>query len=219
MKKKPTVPPPGTTVPMFVSPDRTEFDDLAGIRKELEVALAPGIEILRPIGRGGMGAVFLARDVALKRQVVVKVLSPDRAEDATAVQRFAREAESAAAVSHPNVVGVHQVGVLPKSGTSYFVMQFVDGPSLDQASPMGSKMLQARCRRIIGEVASALAAAHSRGLVHRDIKPGNVILEGPTERAIVVDFGISAAAAPEPSTRLTATGTSIGTPEYMSPEQ
>lgn len=216
---KPKVPPPGTTVPIFVSPDRTEFDDLAGIRRELEDALSPGIEIIRPLGRGGMGAVFLARDLALKRQVVVKVLSPDKAQDATAVQRFAREAESAAAVSHPNVVGVFQVGVLPKSGTSYFVMQFVDGPSLDQACPMGTKVLQARCRRIIGEVASALGAAHARGLVHRDIKPGNVILEGPTERAIVVDFGISAAAAPEPSTRLTETGTSIGTPEYMSPEQ
>jgi serine/threonine protein kinase len=182
---------------VYLSPDRHDFEDLKGVRKELEQALAPGIEILRPLGRGGMGAVFLARDRALKRQVVIKVLSPEMARDKTAAQRFAREAEAAASVWDPNVVGLLQVGQLPRSGTSYFVMQYVSGPTLAQACPIGIKMLQARCRRIVGEIASGLAAAHARGLVHRDIKPSNVILEGPTERAVVLDFGISAAAGPE----------------------
>ena len=196
--------------------------DLVGVRVELEQALAPGIQVLSLLGRGGMGAVFLGRDPVLKRQVVVKVLDPALAHDATARRRFAREAESAAAVSHPNVVNIFLVGELPRSGTSYFVMQFVTGPTLAEACPLGTKIPQARCRRFIGEIASALAAAHARGLIHRDIKPSNVMLEGATERAVVLDFGISAALTPRQSSggeRLTVEGTSVGTPEYLSPEQ
>ena len=195
--------------------------DVLALQHELEAALAPGIQSLRLLGRGGMGVVFIGRDPALKRDVVVKALAPERAHDPVALQRFAREAESAAAVAHPNIVSVFRVGALPQSGTSYFVMQFVDGPTLGEACPVGIKVPQAWCRRVVGEIASALAAAHARGLIHRDIKPSNIMLERVGERAIVVDFGISAAgvSATEPRERLTEQGISIGTPEYMSPEQ
>jgi hypothetical protein len=206
---------PASTSPV---PD-AELDHLI---EELRQSLAPSLQLLRLLGEGGMGLVFLARDPALKRNVVVKVLSPVLAQDSLARRRFEREAESAAAVSHPNVIGVHQVGELARSGTSYFVMQYVDGTTLVEEFPEGTRVQEPRARTIVGEVASALAAAHARGLVHRDIKPSNIMIERQTGRAIVLDFGISAVVRTESqlrSTKLTEEGTSIGTPQYMSPEQ
>ena len=196
---------------------------LEALTAELAEALTPKLQLLRPLGQGGMGTVFLARDPALKRLVVVKVLSPDLAHDDLACRRFEREAESAAAVAHPNVVGVFQVGRLPRSGCSYFVMQYVEGQTLADAFPLGTVVPVPRARRIVGEVAAALAAAHARGLVHRDIKPANIMLERDSDRVVVLDFGISAAISPErlagAGTKLTQVGASIGTPQYMSPEQ
>ena len=193
------------------------------LEEQLRAALSPSFLLVRKLGEGGMGAVFLARDPALKRNVVVKVLSPALAIDESARRRFEREAESAAAVAHPNVVSIFQVGELPRSGTSYFVMQYVEGQTLEAACPLGAPVPVARAKRIVGEIASALAAAHARGLVHRDIKPANVMLEVDTDRVVVLDFGISAAVSPERQaqggTKLTQQGTSIGTPQYMSPEQ
>ena len=197
--------------------------ELGALSAELREALAPGLMLVRPLGQGGMGTVFLARDPALKRNVVVKVLSPALAVDEHARRRFEREAEAAAAVAHPHVVSVFQVGELPRSGTSYFVMQYVEGHTLEAACPPGTPVPAARARRIVGEIASALAAAHSRGVVHRDIKPANVMLEAESDRVIVLDFGISAAVSPErqaqSGTKLTQQGVSVGTPQYMSPEQ
>jgi len=205
------------------APQQADAAALEALTAELAEALTPKLQLLRPLGQGGMGAVFLARDPALKRLVVVKVLSPELAHDEHARRRFEREAESAAAVAHPNVVGVFQVGRLPRSGTSYFVMQYVDGQTLADAFPIGTVVPVQRARRIVGEVAAALAAAHARGLVHRDIKPANVMLERDSGRVVVLDFGISAAISPErrasAGTKLTQMGTSIGTPQYMSPEQ
>ncbi|MEO5567830.1 MAG: serine/threonine-protein kinase [Gemmatimonadaceae bacterium] len=189
------------------------------IAAELGKALAPSIHLRKRIGRGGMGIVFLARDESLKRDVAIKVLTPDLAGDATTRARFIREAEAAAAVSHPNIVNIYHVGVLPRSEVPYFVMQYVDGPSMAEAS--GRMLPEARVRRVIGEVASGLAAAHRRGVVHRDIKPGNIVIDGETGRALLLDFGIAAAAASHParrSDRLTSEGSYIGTPIYMSPE-
>jgi hypothetical protein len=210
---------------------------------ELKEALEPRLLLLKPLARGGMGLVYLARDPALKRLVVVKALAPALVLNARAQARFQREAEAAAAVAHPNVVGVFEVGELPRSGTAYMVMQFVDGPTLNQAFPEGTVAPEDQAKRIVGEIASALAAAHARRLVHRDIKPTNVILEQETGRAIVLDFGISAVLTPTrprgsaPSARLTGShaafaavdhtiqsgltseGMVIGTPYYMSPEQ
>lgn len=104
---------------------------------ELQQTLFPAIVVLRELSRGGMGLVFLAREPALRRLVVVKVLAPELAQDAAARNRFRREAEAAAAVAHPNVVAVHQAGELPRSGTSYLVMQFIDGPTLAEEFPPG----------------------------------------------------------------------------------
>jgi serine/threonine-protein kinase len=169
-----------------------------------------------------MGTVYLARDPLLRRLVAVKVLSPSLAGDEASRKRFIREAEAAAAVAHPNVVGVYQVGELPASGTTYFVMQYVDGPTLQAEFPEGVAVPEAQARRIVGEVATALAAAHARGLVHRDIKPANIMLDRESGRVVVLDFGISAIlerrSAPG-AEKLTAEGQSLGTPQYMSPEQ
>ncbi|HET7024067.1 MAG TPA: protein kinase [Gemmatimonadales bacterium] len=193
-----------------------------GLATELQMTLHPGIIVLRELGRGGMGLVFLAREPALRRLVVIKVLAPELAQDATARARFRREAEAAAAVAHPNVVAVYQAGELPRSGTAYLVMQFIDGPTLAEEFPVGTVAPEARARRVMAEVAAALAAAHARGLIHRDIKPANIMLERETGRAIVLDFGVSAArhsAAHHPGPRITQEGVTLGTPVYMSPEQ
>ena len=147
-----------TTVPSGEQAAPSDDAELRALTAELRDALAPNIQVLRPLGQGGMGTVFLARDPALKRLVVVKVLSPQLAHDENARKRFAREAESAAAVSHPNVVKIYQVGELPALGTSYFVMEHVDGPTLDEEFPEGTAAPEARVKRIIGEVASALTA-------------------------------------------------------------
>lgn len=189
--------------------------------EELRQALSPGVTILRELSRGGMGLVLLGREVALKRLVVIKVLAPELAADATARARFRREAETAAMVAHPNVVAVYRVGELPRSGTSYLVMQFIDGPSLAEEFPNGAVAPGNRVRRIVGEVASALAAAHARDLIHRDIKPANIMLDRNTGRAVVLDFGITAVRAPATplSPRITQEGMALGTPLYMSPEQ
>lgn len=203
-------------------PSASSSDALRQLESELRESLAPQLVLLDQIGQGGMGIVYLARDPALKRLVVVKVLAPALAHDDHARKRFAREAESTAAVSHPNVINIYQVGELPKSGTSYFVMQHVDGPTLAEEFSGGTPVPESRARRIIGEIASALAAAHSRGVVHRDIKPSNIMLDRETDHVIVLDFGISAALSRERramDTKLTAEGSPIGTPQYMSPEQ
>jgi len=223
---------------------RPAIDDPAylPVLEELRERIEPRLVLLKPLAQGGMGLVYLARDPALKRLVVVKVLAPALAANERGRIRFKREAEAAAAVAHPNVVSVYEVGELPKTGTSYIVMQFVEGPTLNEAFPNGTVAPEDQARRILSEVASALAAAHARRLVHRDIKPTNVILERSTGRAVVLDFGISAILTPTAPTisgrftsarltgghaivdhtiqsGLTSEGMLIGTPYYMSPEQ
>jgi len=211
------------TIPIPAGPDGDDPDSPEKIQEELRNALAPRIQVMRLLGAGGMGAVFLGRDPMLRRLVAIKVLSPRLVGDETARARFEREATAAAAVVHPNVVSVYQIGVLPHSGASYFVMQYVAGRTLDEAFPPGTVVPEPIVRRMIGEVASALSAAHERGLVHRDIKPANIMVEDGTERMLVLDFGISAvsgaAEREAPQTKLTVAGMSIGTPQYMSPEQ
>jgi hypothetical protein len=214
--------PIAATVPADTVPNEAEMTpEMAKLARELSKALEPRIQVLRPFGQGGMGVVFLGRDPGLKRLVVIKVLAPDLAHDQSLRARFSREAQAAAAVSHPNVVSIYEVGQLPRSKTSYFVMQFVDGPTLAQEVPPGHAIPELKARRWIGEIASALAAAHSRGLIHRDVKLSNIMLERETGRAVVLDFGISAALTPVTlvSDKLTQQGTTIGTPQYMSPEQ
>ena len=201
------------------APQRPKLD-VDRLQKTLASSLVPTYEVLRPLGQGGMGAVFLAKEPALKRLVAVKVLAPDLAKDNAARARFEREATAAAALSHPNVVRVYAVGETKRTKLPYIVMQYVEGPTLKEWHLRKRKISEREARRIIGEVAAALASAHERDLVHRDVKPSNILIEASTGRAFVADFGLTAALVMhEDETKITESGTLLGTPTYMSPEQ
>jgi hypothetical protein len=182
-------------------------------------ALGKSYTVEGEIGRGGMGVVFNARDERLKRQVAVKVLPPELAFREEIRLRFLREAETAARLSHPHIVPIHSVGEGP-DGLVYFVMAYVDGESLAAKLKRRGSLPAEESRRIMQETADALGAAHALGIIHRDVKPDNILLEGSRGRVVVTDFGIAKALSSTtgPAT-LTATGVAIGTPHYMSPEQ
>ena len=169
------------------------------------------------IGRGGMGVVFLARDLALKRRVAIKVLPPELAFRQEIKQRFTREAQTAARLSHPHIVPIHSVG--DEGGLVYFVMGFVDGESLAARLRRRHALPAEEVRRIMKETADALGMAHAMGVIHRDVKPDNILLEGTRRRVMVTDFGIAKALSQAGTGTLTGTGIAIGTPHYMSPEQ
>ncbi|UCG86725.1 MAG: serine/threonine protein kinase [Gemmatimonadota bacterium] len=202
------------------TPERPKLD-LPKLEQTLRASLSPTYEVLRPLGMGGMGAVFLAKEPALKRLVAVKVLAPRLAADKRARIRFEREARAAAAVSHPNVVRVYAVGETKRTRLPYIIMQYVDGPNLEEWRLRRGRVSERDARRVVGEVAAALSAAHDRDLIHRDVKPSNVLVEKESGRAFVADFGVSAALSLEGTeeTKLTETGALIGTPPFMSPEQ
>lgn len=171
-------------------------------------------EILQIIGQGGMGIVLKAMDESLQRVVAIKVLAPQLATNATARQRFQREARAAAAISHEHVVTIHAVD--EAKGLPYLVMQYVAGVSLqerlDKSGPLGVKEIL----RIGHQAACGLAAAHPQGLVHRDVKPANILLENGVERVKLTDFGLARVA---DDASLTQSGFVAGTPQYMAPEQ
>ena len=174
-------------------------------------ALAGRYSIDRELGRGGMGIVYLAHEVHLDRLVAIKLLPPERATDPALREKFLREARLAAKLSHPNIIPIHSVA---ESGEFvYFVMAFVDGETLADRVRTRGPFTGAEGARVLREVAWALAHAHSQGLVHRDVKPENILLEAGTGRALVADFGIAAVTADDVATGVT------GTPEFMSPEQ
>ena len=179
-------------------------------------AVAPAYDLEDEIGRGGSGIVYRAIDRRLKRTVALKILPPDLAFRYDVRERFMREAETAARLSHPNIVPIFSVD--EHEGLAWFVMALVEGENIGDRVRKRGAMPFADVRRIMREVADALAYAHVRGVVHRDIKPDNILLDGQSGRALVTDFGI-ARATTEGESRLTATGTAIGTPAYMSPEQ
>ncbi len=185
----------------------------------LSQALGSSYTLEGEIGRGGMGVVFNARDERLKRQVAVKVLPPDLAFREEIRLRFLREAETAARLSHPHIVPIHSVGEGP-DGLVYFVMAYVDGESLGAKLKRRGRLPPDESRRIMQETADALGAAHAFGIIHRDVKPDNILLEGSRGRVVVTDFGIAKAlSSTTGGATLTATGVAIGTPHYMSPEQ
>ena len=202
------------------TPERPKLN-LPKLEQTLRASLSPTYEVLRPLGMGGMGAVFLAKEPALKRLVAVKVLAPRLAAERRARIRFEREARAAAAVSHPNVVRVYAVGETKRTRLPYIIMQYVDGPNLEEWRLRRGRVSERDARRVVGEIAAALAAAHARDFVHRDVKPSNVLVEKESGRAFVADFGVSAALTLEGTdeTKLTETGALIGTPPFMSPEQ
>jgi serine/threonine protein kinase len=167
-----------------------------------------------------MSTVYLARDKALGRLVAVKVLLPGRAKDETARKRFEREARAAATLSHANVVQVYRFGRLP-DGTPYMVERFVKGRTMEERLAAEGRLHAPVARKVLTEVASALAAAHAKGIVHRDVRPANVLWDDEAQAAMLADFGIAAilATSGEEVTKLTKTGQMIGDPRYMSPEQ
>ncbi|MGH7636871.1 MAG: bifunctional serine/threonine-protein kinase/formylglycine-generating enzyme family protein, partial [Gemmatimonadaceae bacterium] len=166
------------------------------------------------LGAGGFAVVFQVRDVHLKRKLAVKVLSPDVIASHSVLERFRREAETVAQLSHPHIVKLHFIG--QKDDLVYLVMEMIDGGSLADRLQREQMLPIDAAARILGEVASALAHAHKRGVVHRDIKPQNVLLDAESGRAMVTDFGIARTAE---GGSLTATGMVVGTPAYLSPEQ
>ncbi|HYS20698.1 MAG TPA: serine/threonine-protein kinase, partial [Gemmatimonadales bacterium] len=184
----------------------------------LSQALGTSYTVEGEIGRGGMGVVYHARDERLKRQVAIKVLPPELAFREEIRIRFLREAETAARVSHPHVVPIHSVGEGP-DGLVYFVMAFVDGEPLSERLKRRGRLPPEEARRILIETADALGAAHALGVIHRDVKPDNILLEGSRGRVVVTDFGIAKALSSTSTGALTGTGVAIGTPHYMSPEQ
>jgi len=177
-------------------------------------AVAGRYSLERELGRGGMGVVYLAREVRLYRPVAIKLLPPELAAHAVLRNRFMREAQTAARLSHPYIVPIHSVDEI--AGYVFYVMAYVDGETLAQRVTARGPLPPHEVTRIVREVAWALAYAHAQGVVHRDIKPANVLLERGTERAMVTDFGIARLAH---ASGETAIGELLGTPEYMSPEQ
>jgi serine/threonine protein kinase/tetratricopeptide (TPR) repeat protein len=171
-------------------------------------------EVLERIGQGGMGVVLKARDERLGRIVAIKMLTPALASSTVARRRFEREARAAAAVCHEHVVTIHAVD--EDAGNPYLVMQFVAGQSLQEKLNRNGALGVIEIVRIGMQVASGLAAAHTQGLIHRDIKPANLLLENGVERVKITDFGLARAI---DDASMTDTGTVLGTPHYMSPEQ
>jgi len=181
--------------------------------RRLADATAGDYDILGELGRGGMATVFLAHDLALDRRVAIKVMAPQLAAVDGMAERFLLEARVAAALSHPHIVPIHAVR---RSGDLlYFVMQYVAGRSLDvvlaQSGPLSVPMVRA----VLTQVGAALEAAHRRGIVHRDVKPANILIDARGD-AVVADFGIARV---EERRGTTQVGQTVGTPEYMSPEQ
>jgi hypothetical protein len=177
-------------------------------------------ELVRPIARGGMAEVWEGQDTVLRRPVAVKVLQTHLATDPTFVERFRREAVVAARLGHPCIVATYDTGV--DAGTAYIVMELVRGQTLRQLLTASAPLDAALAVGIAAQIADALAAAHLAGLVHRDVKPANVLLTddgGGSLRVKVTDFGIAKAGAAAGVADLTATGMVVGTPKYLSPEQ
>ncbi len=181
----------------------------------LQQAVAGRYSLERELGRGGMGIVFLARDVTLDRLVAIKLLPPEQAAQAGLKDRFLREARTAAGLSHPNIVPIHVVE--EAQGLVFFVMAYVEGETLGQRLRTRGPLSPAAGARLLQEVAWALAYAHARGIVHRDVKPDNILIEQGTGRAMMSDFGIARAGGGGGGG--TGVGEIIGTAQYMSPEQ
>ncbi|MBL8959211.1 MAG: serine/threonine protein kinase, partial [Gemmatimonadetes bacterium] len=185
------------------------------IREALQRSLGGQYVIEGLLGQGGMGSVFRARDVTLDRPVAIKVIAGDVATHPQLRDRFLLEARTVAKLRHPNIVAVYSAG--EAGGMLYFVMELVPGESLRDLLTRERRVDPARAERILHELALALDYAHASGIVHRDVKPENILLDRETGRAMLTDFGVARAL--EGDGRMTGTGMILGSPRYMSPEQ
>jgi hypothetical protein len=195
--------------------------DLEALQKRLQEALGPEFTVGPLLGQGGFAAVFRTRDNTLNRDVAVKVLDLDLAPSPTVAERFLREAQTVARLEHPHIVPIYKVG--RQGEVFYIIMRCIDGPSLRVLLERNKKLSVGDAARIARQVADALTYAHKHDIVHRDIKPDNVLLD-TSGHVLVTDFGIAKAAqaaqaATPGAAQLTSEGMIIGTPQYMSPEQ
>jgi len=195
--------------------------DLAALQERLQQALGQEFTVGPLLGQGGFAAVFRVRDTTLNRDVAVKVLDLDLAPSPTLAERFLREAQTIARLEHPHIVPIYKVGrhkVGRKEEVLYIIMRCIDGPSLRQLLGTHKRLSVGDAARIVRQVADALAYAHGHDIVHRDIKPDNILLDR-SGHVLVTDFGIAKAAQAATAQQLTTEGMIIGTPQYMSPEQ
>lgn len=190
------------------------------LEQRLKEALAPDLEIVRVLGHGSVASVYQAREPALKRLVAVKVLRPEVASDDTARRRFEREAQAAARLNHRNLTDIYRVGRLD-GNLPFIVMEYIDGRNLADAMKAGGRLTVEEVRHAIQGVAAALGQAHENGIIHRDVRPANILREDRTDRIVLTDFGIAALleTGGESSTQLTTMGHRVGDLRYMSPEQ
>lgn len=194
-----------------VSPDQKE---------SMRLTLSNHFRVEEELGSGGMSVVYKCTDLAVQREVAVKLLQPRLASQGKWLRRFQQEAKAVGRLSHPNIVRVHHFDAA--GGTPYIVMDYVAGSSLAQVLTTGGALETTRAIRIVGQIADALAHAHSKGVVHRDLKPSNIMLLNPDtaeETVKILDFGIAKINEPEMDIKLTETGEIFGSPLYMSPEQ
>ncbi|MCA9710580.1 MAG: serine/threonine protein kinase [Myxococcales bacterium] len=222
----PTQPPNPSTSPTELGPRPGDGDD-DGLRWSPRVELAPGVvlgdryRIVECIGMGGMATVFRAEHVEIGKSVAIKVLGEELARKPALVERFLQEARAASAVRHPNIVEITDFGYV-REGLPYYVMEYLEGESLARRLGREGRLPWSVARRITLQLCKALAATHERGVVHRDMKPDNVILVesgGDPDFVKVLDFGIAKVVSDDGDRGLTRTGVIMGTAAYMSPEQ
>ena len=190
--------------------------DIEALQRRLQEALGQEFTVGPLLGQGGFAAVFRARDHSLNRDVAVKVLDVELAPSAGLAERFIREAQTIARLEHPHIVPIYKVG--RREEVLYIIMRCIDGPSLRQLLGTHQRLSVGDAARIARQVADALAYAHSHDIVHRDVKPDNILLQS-TGHVLVTDFGIAKAAQAATAAQLTTEGMIIGTPQFMSPEQ
>jgi serine/threonine protein kinase len=209
-------------------PDNTKFcpNDGTTLRSAqgadlIGSVVADRYHIVKKLGEGGMGAVYLGEHVKMGRKSAIKVMAQSMANDPEAIARFNREAANAARINHPNVCAIYDFGETPE-GTIYLAMEFIEGQSLSDVLRREGALPPDRAARILRQTGEALQAAHDLGIVHRDLKPDNIMLAKSRDGGDVVkvvDFGIAKAMTGEEGQQVTKTGLVVGTPEYMSPEQ
>ncbi|HSD31717.1 MAG TPA: serine/threonine-protein kinase [Gemmatimonadales bacterium] len=202
---------------LMVDPVPTQTLGTDPVREKLQAALGSGFELGARLGEGGFGVVYRARDVRLRRDVAVKLLRRELVAGEGFVERFEREAQALAALRHPNIVPVYAIG--DQGELIYLIMPFVEGVTLTDYLREHGRLALDEAARILRAVGGALTAAHGVGLVHRDIKPDNIMLEGPKRHPLLMDFGIAKTGQTGGGVSLTSTGMVLGTPLYMSPEQ